>query len=152
MMDKPIIETITGAIILAIAVIFGLYILKFHDASQVNSYHLFAEFDTIEGLKKGSEVRLSGIPIGKIDQISLNEETFQAVIRLELDDKIKLPEDTIAQASSEGLLGGTYLALIPGGEEELLAEGDYFSYTQSPVSLVDLLGKFMFSAGEEKTQ
>ncbi|MFO1189230.1 MAG: hypothetical protein U1E97_06500 [Alphaproteobacteria bacterium] len=69
---------------------------------------------------------------------------------MSISNTVKLPRDTVAQISSEGLLGGKFMALVPGGETDLIKPGGEISYTQSPVNLEDLIGQLIFSQGGGK--
>ncbi len=146
-MNRSTLETLLGAVVLAIALYFGYYI--YQSNSGVNSggeYQLIANFSKIDGVKPGTDVRLSGIKVGSVRDVKLDPDTYLASIHISIDDQYKVPKDSVISVASEGLLGGHYVALEPGGEEEYLADGDTFSYTQAPTSLTDLLGKFIFSA------
>jgi phospholipid/cholesterol/gamma-HCH transport system substrate-binding protein len=93
-------------------------------------------------------VKLSGIKVGSVIGQSLDPESYQAVLTLTVESAIKLPVDTVAQISSEGLLGGAFVQLVPGAEDKMLAAGGQIKYTQAPVNLVQMLGKFMFNSAE----
>ena len=79
----------------------------------------------------------------------LDPQGFLAVVRMSIDPAIKLPTDTVAQVTSEGLLGGSFVALVPGGDDKVIAPGGEIKFTQAPVNIVQLLGKFMFSQGDK---
>ncbi|WP_169569081.1 outer membrane lipid asymmetry maintenance protein MlaD [Sneathiella limimaris] len=146
-MGNNIVETIIGAVVLAFAAIFLIFAYRTADlGGGGNGVNLTARFDKVDGLTVGSDVRMSGIKIGTVTSQELDSQTFQAVIGISIADNIQLPEDTAAKISSESLLGGSYLELEPGGADEVLANGDEITYTQSAVSLMDLIGQAIFSA------
>ncbi|MHA1539191.1 MAG: outer membrane lipid asymmetry maintenance protein MlaD [Alphaproteobacteria bacterium] len=147
-LDKTLIETIMGGLVLLIALVFLLFAYNRGSVGTVSGYDVMADFDNVTGIVDGSDIRLGGIKIGTVSDINLNSETYQATMTLSIDDKIKLPTDTVAEIATEGLLGGHYLSLVPGAEEEYLEDGGNIVYTQSPVDIVQLLSKFMFSAGD----
>ena len=97
----------------------------------------------------GSDVRLSGIKIGTVVSQRLNAETYQAVVTLDLARDVKIPDDTSAKIASDGLLGGSYVALTPGGSPDYLTDGGEIMFTQGAVDLMSLIGQAVFSAGGE---
>jgi phospholipid/cholesterol/gamma-HCH transport system substrate-binding protein len=152
-MNKSLIETILGAVVLCIA---GFFMLMAYNSSSIGSnnkgYLLKASFDKVDGVSIGTDVKVSGIKIGTVTGMKLDPVSFLATISLAIDPEIKLPKDTVISIASEGLLGGNYVSMTVGGEEETLKAGDSFTFTQSPVSITDILGKFVFSAAESKTK
>lgn len=152
-MNRNIIETIMGAVVLLVAVFFLAFAYSSSSTGGVDGYEVTAKFGRVDGLVSGSDVRLSGIKVGSIVDQRLDLQTFQAVLRLSIRDDIKLPADTAARILSDGLLGGNYLSLEPGGADEIIEAGGEISVTQDPVNIADLLGRFVFgSAGEKSGQ
>jgi phospholipid/cholesterol/gamma-HCH transport system substrate-binding protein len=100
-------------------------------------------------LQVGSDVRLSGVKVGLISDITVDPSTFMAQVKFSLRDEIKLPVDSSAEIVSDGLLGGKYLALVPGGDEETLSSGSEIAYTQASVSLEAMIGQLIFSKKDE---
>ncbi len=146
-MGNNIVETIIGAIVLAFAAIFLIFAYRTADlGAGGNGLNLIAKFDQVDGLQVGSDVRMSGIKVGTVTSQTLDTDSFRAVIGISIDDKIQLPDDSAAKIASESLLGGSYLDLEPGGSEDILASGDEITFTQSSVSLMDLIGQAIFSA------
>lgn len=147
-MGRNLIETVMGAAVVAVAVVFVVLAYSSASVSAVDGYTVDARFNRVDGLNVGSDVRLGGIKIGSVASLSLDTQTFQAVVRLGIAQDVELPADSSARILSEGLLGGTYIDIQPGGDMETLAEGGRIEYTQDPVNLVDLLGRFVFSVSE----
>jgi len=117
----------------------------------VKGYELTASFMRLEGIKVGSDVKISGVKIGSVTKLSLDSKTYQAIVLMNINPEIKLPSDTVATVSSEGLLGDKFIALEPGIEETFLSGGEKITNTQSPPSLEQLIGKFIYSsAGSSK--
>jgi phospholipid/cholesterol/gamma-HCH transport system substrate-binding protein len=143
------IEAVLGAVVLAAAAMFLWFAYNMADLRSDGGYDVSARFDKIGGLKIGSDVRLSGIKVGTISNLSLDEKNFMANVRMTINDNIHLPADTVAEVASEGLLGGNYLSLVPGGEDQTIPAGGQIKYTQSPVDLVQLLGRFIFSGADK---
>jgi len=150
-MRNNIAESILGAIVLVIGAAILIYAYSTNYKSNPGgSYKLTARFDRVDGILVGNEVRLSGITVGYIKTLSLDPKTYMALVTIDIDEKIKLPVDTVAQISSESLLGGKYLALIPGGEEEVLKPEEEITHTQSSVNLESLIGQMVFNSDEKK--
>ncbi|MFQ5622095.1 MAG: outer membrane lipid asymmetry maintenance protein MlaD [Paracoccaceae bacterium] len=143
-------ETLVGAIVVAVAAGFLFYASQTAGLSgSADRYPLVAEFRSIEGVSVGTDVHMAGVKIGTVSGIKLSRETFQARVTLSLEQGIEIPEDSEARISSEGLLGGSYVELVPGGSEIALAGGEEILNTQSAVSLLNLLLKFAGNAANE---
>ncbi|GAB4183932.1 MAG: outer membrane lipid asymmetry maintenance protein MlaD [Thalassobaculales bacterium] len=148
-MRHNVIETVIGAVVILIAVIFLGFAYQSAGLRTVSGYTLIANFDRADGLKIGTDVKVSGIKVGVVTAQALDPETFQARVTMMVDGAVKLPDDTAAKVASEGLLGGVYVSLIPGGSDKDLAPGGTIRFTQGPVDLADLIGRFIFSGGGE---
>lgn len=138
-------ELLTGAVILLIAVGFLGYAVAHSGRTASSGYALNAKFDKIDGLSVGSDVRLAGVKVGSVSDTKLDPQSYLAVVTLKLQDNIKLPKDSSAEVTSDGLLGGKFLSLTPGGDSTMLPPGGTITITQSSISLEQLLGKFIFS-------
>lgn len=137
-------EILAGAAVLAAAIGFLAYAAgggRF--ASEGDTYPLVASFRSVEGITAGSDVRLAGVKVGSITTLTLNPETFFADATIAINSAIQLPDDTAILISSEGLLGGNFVELVPGGSVENLAPGDEIEDTQGSVSLISLLMKWV---------
>ncbi len=145
MARRNVAEVAAGAVVLLVAAGFVAYAFDNSGRSTVGGYTLNASFDRIDGMPVGSDVRMAGVKIGSIVAESINPKTYLAAVRFTVSRDIHLPKDSSAEITSEGLLGGKYLALVPGGDEQMLADGGTMTITQSSVSLEALLGKFIFS-------
>ena len=146
-MKRSVIETVLGAIVLLVAGVFLVFSFNTANVKSVSGYKITADFTNTGGLAVGDDVVISGVKVGSIVDISLDMETYQAVVHMSIAPAYKIPEDTAAIITSEGLLGGRYLALEPGAMEEYLPDGGKIQFTQSPQNLEQLLGKFIFSLG-----
>ena len=142
-MQRSVIETIIGAVVLAVAGLF-LYFTYSSGYQRVSGYDVMAKFNRVDGLALGSDVRLSGITVGKVVKEQIDPASYLAIIHLSIDGKIKLPVDTAAKITSDGLLGSNYIALEPGGDPKMIADGGEITATQDPVNIVDLVGRFIF--------
>ena len=144
-MKRSVIETVLGALVLLIAAIFLVYSYDTANVGDVNGYALKARFASVGGLSVGDNVRISGVKVGTISDISLDKESYLAEVTMSIKPGIELAGDTSARITSEGLLGGKFLALEPGGMGDMLEDGDRIQYTQSAQNLEQLLGEFIFS-------
>ena len=136
-------EFITGTCVLILAV--GFAVIGFQRGGweiSTESYVLNASFRSVEGVTVGTDVRLAGVKVGKVSDISLNPTSFRADMEISLDFGVELPDDTAIVIASEGLLGGNFVELQPGGSPFNYAAGDTIMDTQGSVSFLNLLMKF----------
>ena len=140
------IETLVGAAVIALALGFFFYASKTAGVGGAVSggYTVIAEFDNAEGINVGTDVRLAGIKIGTVTGQSLNAENYMARVEMTLDPQVSLSDDTAAKISSEGLLGGKFIAMDPGGSDTKLAEGSMMTLTQGAVDIWSLISSAMF--------
>src|SRR5260370_40498671 len=146
-MSRNIIETVMGAIVLVVAVIFLVFAYSSAQVQSVRGYEITAKFTSADGTRAGTDVKISGIKIGSIIRQALDPKTFQALLTLSIDPSVKLPDDTTASITSSGLLGDKYVALNPGGADETIPPGGSIKITQSPPTLESLIGQYIFNAG-----
>lgn len=152
MAENSTVEIATGGIVVAVAAGFLLYASQyagFGGGGTGGRYDLSASFRSVEGVSVGTDVRLAGVKVGSVTALKLNPETFRAEASISIDDTVKLPEDTAALISSEGLLGGNFLELVPGGSNFNIEPGGEIEDTQGSVSLIQLLLKFVSGSGGE---
>lgn len=147
MSNSNAIETIMGAVVLAVAGGFLYFAYSQGNVKKVDGYAVSADFSNITGIDIGSDVRIGGIKIGAVEMLQLDPKTFAAVATLRIQDNVKLPEDSSAAIQSAGLLGDKFVTIEPGGADAELAEGGKISFTQSSVSIEEMIGKFVFSGG-----
>lgn len=138
-------EVAAGAAVLVLAGAFAFYAAQGAGltASSGTSYPLKASFRSVDGISVGSDVRLAGVKVGTISNLVLNPQTFMADATVMLRQDIQLPTDSAILISSEGLLGGNFVEIVPGGAPDNLAPGDEIEDTQGAVSLISLLMKFV---------
>lgn len=149
-MSKNIIETLVGALVLFLAGMFLYLAYKTTDlnSSDSNSYRITAQFDRADGLILGSDVKIGGIKVGKVTDLSLEPEYYRAVVGMKVNADVKLPSDSLAEVIGNGLLGEKYVAIIPGSQEDFIENGGVISFTQSSISFESLIGKFIFNSSE----
>jgi len=143
-------EVLVGSGVLAVAAGFLIYAagLTGFAATTPDSYDLTASFRSVEGVSVGTEVRMAGVKVGTVTGLELNAETFRADTMFTVKQGIEIPDDSAISIASEGLLGGNFVEIIPGGSPFNLDPGAEIEDTQSSVSLITLLLKFV-SGGEE---
>lgn len=133
-------EVLVGGAVLAAAIGFFVYVAQATGAGPAGETAAYsASFRSVEGITIGTDVRLGGVKVGTVTSMALNPQTFMADTEFTVDDDIRLPEDTAVLISSEGLLGGSYVELLPGGSPFDLEPGSEIEDTQSSVSLINLL-------------
>ncbi|MBK1658320.1 outer membrane lipid asymmetry maintenance protein MlaD [Paracraurococcus ruber] len=154
MKGRSLAEVAAGAAVLIVAAVFLVYAVLHSGRGTVTAdgMQLSASFDRIDGLANGADVRIAGVKVGTVTTSRIDPETFAAVLTLRVDPSLKLPDDTSAEVTSEGLLGGKYVSLVPGGSDKLLADGGRITQTQGSVSLESLLGRFIFSVTQMNSQ
>ncbi|KAJ56073.1 ABC transporter substrate-binding protein [Actibacterium mucosum KCTC 23349] len=144
-------EILVGAGVLAVAFGFALYAAQVAGLtrSETGQYDLTASFRSVQGISVGSDVKLAGVKVGTITGLDLNPTTFRADATLRIDEAIILPDDSAILVSSEGLLGGNFIEIVPGGSPFDLEPGGEIIDTQGAVSLVQLLMRFVGAAAGE---
>ena len=148
-MQRNMLETVMGAIVLLTAVAFVSLAYEAANIRGTDGYEIEAEFGATGGLSVGDDVRIAGIKVGRISRQELDPVTYAARIVMSLDEKIRIPADSSARITAASLLGGNQLELIPGADEEMMQPGEVIYDTRDPVSLTDLLGKAVFSAAND---
>ncbi|MEM8798690.1 MAG: MlaD family protein [Pseudomonadota bacterium] len=147
-MKDNLAEALIGTLVLIVAGFFVSYAYSRTDTVRGDGTEYVARFGRIDGLAIGSDVRIAGIKVGTVTKTGLDLEggIKPAVINFTVKSDIVLPIDTEAIISSEGLLGGSYLTVEPGGDFENLAAGDMLEYTQDSIDIVSLFGQAVFAA------
>lgn len=144
-MKQNMFEIFVGFAVLFTAIFFLTfsYGTQSHDTSS--TYNVKATFQSVDGIIKGSDVNIGGIIIGKVDSMKLDNQTYNAVVTFAIDNNVKLPTDSRAAVTSSGFLGGKYISITPGGDDDYINDGGEIKYTQSSINLESLIGKFMYS-------
>jgi phospholipid/cholesterol/gamma-HCH transport system substrate-binding protein len=113
--------------------------------SVAETYHVYAEFENIGGLKPRAPVKSSGVVVGRVAEIGFDNEKYRAKVTMNIDKRYKFPKDTSAAILTSGLLGEQYVGLESGAEEAMLKEGDAIKLTQSAAVLEKLIGQFLYN-------
>ena len=151
-MRGNVIETVMGAVVIVIAALFLLFAYQTSQLRAVSGYQVSADFQRVDGVLPGGDVRISGIKVGSILSETLDPKTYLATVTMSIEPSVKLPDDTVAEIVSAGLLGDKYMSLVPGGSDTLIPAGGKIKYTQSSVSLESLIGQMIFSSPSSKKE
>lgn len=141
-------EVLVGGVVLAGAIAFAVYAGQATGLSWGgDGYELAASFRSLEGVGVGTDVRLAGVKIGTVTVVDLNPQTYRADTMFSVSNGIEIPDDSAVVISSEGLLGGNFVEIMPGGSPFYFEPGDEMDDTQGAVSLISLLLKFVSGSG-----
>ena len=147
---KNSIEFLVGIFMIGGFLAFGYLALQLGEVtlfSDSTNYTVIAQFDNIAGVKKGASVQVAGVTVGQASKIWLDDEGY-ANVALLVEKSLELPVDSTASVKSQGLIGDKFIALSPGGDEELFKEGDLLTDTESSVDIESLISKFAFGSVE----
>lgn len=149
-MQNSIVETLIGAAVIAVAVLFLAFAYTSTGSGPVSGYEVLAKFNRVDGVNIGTDVRLSGIKVGTVSKLNLDSKTYNAVVTIALANNVKLPDDSSVRITSEGLLGSQYLSIEPGSSMTTIMPGGEIENTQGAIDLIGLLGKTVFGTGDSK--
>lgn len=149
-MNRSLVETFLGVMVVAVAVGFFIFALQATEVGAVDGYELKARFLKVGGLEVGSDVRISGVKVGTVTDRRLDTESFEAVVLFTVSADLRLPTDTQAVVTSEGLLGNKYLRLIPGSATDIVARGGEITQTRDYRTLEDTVSEIIFLATDGK--
>ena len=145
-MQRNAFETVLGGLVLVVAGMFVFFAYGTAQVKAVSGYEVTARFFKIGGLTAGSDVRINGIKVGTVRSTTLDEKTYDAVVRMSIKSDVRLPKDTEAGIGSEGIIGGKYVRLQPGTETSTIDSGGSISKTLDYRSLEDQVGEIIFLA------
>ncbi len=147
-------ETVVGIFVVIGLFCIGYMTIKLGNVGFLgdNSYRLEARFNTVTGLRVGNPIQMLGLEIGRVAKFTMDQDTQQAVVSLEINKGIEIYDDAIASIKTEGLIGDKYISIDAGGGGDLLADGDSITDTESPTDIMDLISKYAFGdvGGEEE--
>ncbi|MBU3078939.1 outer membrane lipid asymmetry maintenance protein MlaD [Sphingomonas quercus] len=141
-------EALVGFVVVALALWFAVFAWqRTGGGGATSAVHVTALFPNATGVSVGTDVRIAGLKVGTVSTQRLDPKTWQAEVVLALDPSTKVPADSTAVITSEGLLGGTYIQLVPGADQVALKEGDMIVDTQGSLDLMSLIGQFINRTG-----
>lgn len=144
-MKKSPIETVLGILVILVAVFFVHFAANKIDARPQQGYELTAVFTRSDGLESGNDIRISGIKVGSVVGLDLTPD-YTAEVTMNIREGVRLPADTTAVVTTDGLMGGTFVQLEPGKSKEILKSGDRIAKTKDFRSLEDMVGEVIFLA------
>ena len=146
-MQMKNVEILVGTFLLAGLVslaILAIQVSGFSFGSDTHAYSVFARFDNVGGMVKHAKVSISGVVVGNVAEISLDQASSMALVRLEIDAGIdQISVDSTAAILTSGIIGGKFIGITIGAEEEYLVDGDEIEDTQSAIVIEDLVGQFL---------
>lgn len=144
-MRKESRETLLGAAVVVLAAWAVGSAFGSSDVRTEGGYEVIASFDNVAGLKPGAEVRMVGLPVGKVLRTELEPQSYRAKVTMVIIDSVELTTDTSARIIPDGLTGQNFVSVEPGGEESLIEDGGAITYTQGSINFIDLLGRFVMT-------
>jgi phospholipid/cholesterol/gamma-HCH transport system substrate-binding protein len=151
-MDRKLTDLWVGLFVIAGLVAILVLALKAGNLLSFNfseTYQVLAKFDNIGGLKARAPVKSAGVVVGRVANVSFDDQTYEAVVTLAMDRRYSFPKDSSAKILTSGLLGEQYIGLEPGGDSDKLAAGGRIKSTQSAIVLENLISQFLFSKAAE---
>lgn len=149
MKGRSLVETIMGAVVILVAGTFLAYAYDSANLRPVEGYEIKARFSSIDGLSTGADVRIGGVKIGTVTDRTIDFETYEVVVSMSVSPEIRLPTDTFAEVTGEGLIGNKYIKLDPGHDDAKIVAGGEITRTKGVVSIEELLGKAIFLLSED---
>jgi len=145
-MQKINIETAVGAFLIAGFLSFAYIAVKMGDIGFIsgNNYPIKAVFTNVSGLKPGAQVEMAGVIVGKVEEIKINPETYQAVVKMMITRSIKIQDDSIASIKTAGIIGDKYIKISPGASDIILNADSVIRDTESALDLEELVSKYIF--------
>jgi len=149
-MNRTSIETAVGIFMLIGIACVGYLTIKLGRMQLIGGDHytVSAHFQSVSGLRIGASVEMAGVPVGRVEDITLDLEREDAKVLLNIENHIKLTDDVIASVKTSGLIGDKYILLTLGGSDDLLSDGDEITETESAVDIQGLIGKYAFGGVE----
>lgn len=147
MSNNNTVETLIGAIVIAVAAGFLFFAYTSTGSGSVAGYDVTARFSSADGIANGTDVRLHGIKVGSVKELTLDPKSYMAIATLTVRRDIQIPDDSSAKITSSGILGSSYISISPGGSDTMLAENGELNDTQGAVDLMGLVGRYINSGG-----
>ncbi len=144
-------ETLIGAVVVVVAIGFLAFTYLRTGSGGLSGYELNARLPKVDGLGIGTDVRISGIKIGSVTDLTLDPKNYLVTVHMNIRDDIKVPADSSVLVTSAGILGSSYLSITPGGDDKMMADGAYFSNVQGSIDVMNLVGRFATGANTSNT-
>jgi phospholipid/cholesterol/gamma-HCH transport system substrate-binding protein len=143
MRDNNLAETVVGAVVVAIAVLFIAFIYTRTGSGGLSGYEIQARLNKVDGMAVGTDVRLAGVKIGSVSDLTLDPRTYLVTVHMAIRNDVKIPNDSSLQVTAAGLLGSPYISITPGGDDKVLASGGTIENAQGSVNMMDLINRFI---------
>lgn len=140
-MQNNTVETLIGAVVVAVAVLFVVFAYRSVGATGVSGYELTAKMNRVDGIVVGTDVKMAGIKIGTVKSLTL-DPNYLVTVHLDIRSDIKIPDDSSLVVTSSGLLNSSYMSVSPGGSDKMLPPGGQIANTQGSVDLMGLISRF----------
>ena len=127
----------------------SLKVANLTSLTSAEAYQISAKFENIGGLKIRAPVKSAGVVVGRVGDIRFDNESFEAVVTMNIDSRFQFPKDSSAKILTSGLLGEQYIGITAGGDSVNLKGGDTLKLTQSAVVLENLIGQFLYNKAAE---
>jgi phospholipid/cholesterol/gamma-HCH transport system substrate-binding protein len=142
MQQNNVAETLIGAVVIAVAVGFLAFAYLRTGSGSLSGYEINARLPKADGLSVGTDVRLAGIKIGTVTDLTLDSKTYLVTVHMSIRNDIKLPVDSSVLVTQAGFLGGQYLSITPGGDEKMMTAGSFFENAQGSIDVMGLVNRF----------
>lgn len=149
-MQNSAIETLVGMVVVVVAGALLYFAYSSTHTGNINGYAVTASFSSADGVTTGTDVLLHGIKIGTVSSMDLDPRTYQAVLHLSIRNDVRIPDDSSIKITSASLLGGAYLAVTPGGSDEMLRPGATVTDTQGSIDIMGLIGRVIYGNSSTK--
>ena len=147
-MMRNVLETALAAMVLLVAGVFLAFASNIGNVAPVKGYEVIAKFNSIDGLARGNDVRIGGVKVGTVTDLTIDQKDYRAVVKMEVLPELKLPVDTVVAVVAAGVLGGKYIALIPGKGERSNQDGLRLKKTRDVEPVETTVGKEIFGLSE----
>ena len=147
MQQNNVAETLIGAVVIAVAVGFLAFAYLRTGSGSLSGYEINARLPKADGLSVGTDVRLAGIKIGTVTDLTLDPKTYLVTVHMSIRDDIKLPVDSSVLVTQAGFLGGQYLSITPGGDDKMMSAGSFFENAQGSIDVMGLVNRFTGGGG-----
>ncbi|MGH6876227.1 MAG: outer membrane lipid asymmetry maintenance protein MlaD [Rhizomicrobium sp.] len=149
-MQNNTFETLMGAFVIFVAAGFLYFAYTSTGVGSIGGYELTARFASADGIAAGTDVRLHGIKIGRVDSLRLDPKSYAAIVQISVRSDIKIPDDSSIKITSAGIMGSSYLAIQPGGSEKTLPPGGEITNTQGSIDFMSLIGRAIYGNSGSK--
>jgi ABC-type transport system involved in resistance to organic solvents, periplasmic component len=150
-MRNDTVETLIGAAVILIAVVFIVFTYRTTGSANMGGYELTAKMPRVDGIAVGTDVKLAGVKVGSVKALTLDPKDYRVAVHMDLQRDVKIPDDSSVMVTSAGLLGSSYVSIQPGGSDAMLPPNGEIKNAQGSIDMMGLLNKFVNSSSESKS-